>query len=337
MKSQNKNLSIILIYFFSLLNSFAQNDINKLFFNLPLESSRDTIYSSIKKYGFIEKLSNRTAYQNDKIVNKFYGYLDIKASENNLADSIKIQLSFGSSFIENEKYYQNLLIVWTYHHFSNVKTAKEFYQVKKNEIKKILSEKPYHFKNYFEDVNITNGYSYKFYEENGDREVSIEFKREKKEYIIILGYQRNEGEKKLKKEFILKKEFVPKKELIVREIDSKNLFQSNNVEQVPIIKKCSTENDKSIECLKRSIARHVSDDIDFDAFGLTAGMHRVFLKFVIDKNAEIINIKVSHKNTKLCEEIMKNINELNIIEPAINKGIKVDFLVDIPLTITIGN
>jgi len=331
MKSQNRNILIILIYFLSLLNSYAQKDINKLFFNLPLESGRDSIYCSIKKYGFIEESTNRTVSQNNKIIKTFSGYLDVKTLGNTLADSIKIQLSTGSSFIENDNYYQNLLIVWTYHHFSNVKTAKEFYQVKKNEIIKIVSEKPYHFRNYFDDGTITAGYSDTFYEEKGDREVSIEFKRKKKEYIIILGYQRNEGEKKLKGELI------PRKELIVREIDSNNLFQSNNVQQVPVIEKCSTENDKSIECLKRSIAGHISNDIDFEAFGLTAGAHRVFLKFVIDKNAEIINIKVSHKNTKLCEEIMNSINELNITEPAINKGIKVDFLVDIPLTITIEN
>lgn len=331
MKSQNRNILIILIYFLSLLNSYAQKDINKLFFNLPLESGRDSIYCSIKKYGFIEESTNRTVSQNNKIIKTFSGYLDVKTLGNTLADSIKIQLSTGSSFIENDNYYQNLLIVWTYHHFSNVKTAKEFYQVKKNEIIKIVSEKPYHFRNYFDDGTITAGYSDTFYEEKGDREVSIELKRKKKEYIIILGYQRNEGEKKLKGELI------PRKELIVREIDSKNLFQSNNVQQVPVIEKCSTENDKSIECLKRSIAGHISNDIDFEPFGLTAGAHRVFLKFVIDKNAEIINIKVSHKNTRLCEEIMNSINELNIIEPAINKGIKVDFLVDIPLTITIEN
>ena len=227
MKSQNRNLFIILLFFLSLLNSYAQKDINKLFFNLPLESSRDSIYCSIKKYGFIEKSSNRTVSQNNKIIKTFSGYLDVKTVGNTLADSIKIQLSTGSSFIENEKQYQNLLIVWTYHHFSNVKTAKEFYQVKKNEIIKIVSEKPYHFNNYFDDGTITAGYSDTFYEEKGDKEVSIEFKRKKKEYIIILGYQRNEGEKKLKGELI------PKKELIFREIDSKNLFQFNNVDQVP--------------------------------------------------------------------------------------------------------
>lgn len=314
----------------SLLNSYAQKDINKLFFNLPLESSRDSIYCSIKKYGFIEESTNRTVSQNNKIIKTFSGYLDVKTVGNTLADSIKIQLSTGSSFIENDNYYQNLLIVWTYHHFSNVKTAKEFYRVKKNEIIKIVSEKPNHFRNYFDDGTITAGYSDTFYEEKGDREVSIEFKRKKKEYLIILGYQRNEGEKKHTGELI------PKKELIVREIDSNNLFEFNNVDQVPIIKKCSTENDRSMECLKRSIAKHISNDIDLDDIGLT-GAQRVYLKFVIDKNAEIINIKVSHKNTKLCQEIMKSINELNISEPAINKGLKVDFLVDIPLTITIEN
>lgn len=326
MKSQNRNLLLILIYFLSLLNSYAQKDINQLFFNLPLESSRDSIYSSIKKYGFIEKSSNRTVSQNKKIIKTFSGYLDVKTVGSTLADSIKIQLSTGSTSIENDNYYQNLLILWTYHHFSNVKTAKEFYQVKKNEIIKIVSEKPNHFRNYFEDGTITAGYSDTFYEEKGDREVSIEFKREKKEYLIILGYQRNEGEKKIKGELI------PKKELIVREIDSKNLFQSNNVQQVPVIEKCASENDTSIECLKRSIAKHISNDIDLDAIGLT-GAQRVLLKFVIDKNAEIINIKVFHKNTKLCQEIIKSINELNITKPAINKGLKVDFLVDFPFTI----
>lgn len=329
MKSQNKNLLIILIQFLSLLNSYAQNDVNKLFFNLPLESSRDTIYSSIKKYGFIEKHSNRTISQNDTVIKTFYGYLDIKTSRNILADSIKIQLSTGSTSIENEKYYQNFLIVWSYHHFSNSKTAKNFYKTKKIEIEKIISKKPYHYKN-FED-SIKTGFSDKFYDAEDDRKVSIEFKKEKQEYIVILEYQRNEGEKKLKKQFI------KKKELIFREIDNKNLFQAYNVEQVPITKKCSTENDKSIECFKESISRHISRDIDFDTFDLTSGMHRVILKFVIDKNAEIINIKVVHKNSKLCEEIMKSINEINVIEPAINKGIKVDFLADIPLTITIEN
>lgn len=331
MKSQNRNLLIILLYFLSLSSSNAQKDISRLFFDLPLESSRDTIYSSIKKYGFIEKRSNRTISQNQKIIKTFYGYLDVKTLGNTLADSIQIQLSTGSTSMENEKQYQNLLIVWSYYHFSNTRTAKEFYQVKKNEIIKIVSEKPNHFKNYFEDGTITAGYSDTFYEENGNREVSIEFKRNKKEHIIILGYQRNEGEKKLKGEP------MPKKELIVREIDGKNLFQSNNVEQVPILKTCATENDTSIECLKRSIANHISDDIDFEAFGLTPGAHRVSLKFVIDKNAEIINIKVSHKNTELCGEIMKSVNEIKVLEPAIDKGIKVDFLVDIPLTITIDN
>lgn len=329
MTSQNKILLIILIQFLSLLNSYAQNDINKLFFNLPLESNRNTIYSSIKKYGFIEKLSKRTVSQDDKIIKTFYGYLDIQTSRNILADSVKIQLSTGSSSIENEKYYQNLLIVWSYHHFSNIKIAKKFYQAKKIEIEKIISKKPYHFKNF--NDNTKTGFSDQFEDAGDDRKVSIEFKEEKKEYVVILEYQRNEGEKKLKKQFI------EKKQLIFREIDNKNLFQSNNVEQVPVTKKCSTKNEKSIECFRESILSHILRDVDFEAFDLTSGIHRIVLNFIIDKNAEIINIKVTDTNSKISEEIIKSVNEINIIEPAINKGIKVDFLAEIPLTITIEN
>ncbi|PIF34742.1 hypothetical protein CLU81_5404 [Flavobacterium sp. 9] len=328
MKLQNKKILIILIHFLSLLNSYAQNDVNKLFFNLPLESNRDTIYSSIKKYGFIEKHSNRIVSQDDNIIKTFNGYLDTKTSGNVLADSIEIQLSTGGTILENEKYYQNLLIIWSYYHFSNAKTAKIFYRDKKIEIEKIMSVEPLHYKD-FED-NKKTGFSDNFIANKDDRKVSIQFKREKQEYIVRLEYQRNEGEKKLKRQFI-------KKELIFREIDNKNLFLANNVDQVPITKKCSTQNDKSIECFKESIARYIWTDVDFYTFGLTPGTHRIFLKFVIDKNKQIINIKVNHKNSKLCNEVTRSINQLNITEPAINKGIKVDFLAEIPLTISINN
>jgi hypothetical protein len=331
MKSRNKYLLIILLQFLIVLNLNAQNGINKIFFNLPLESSRDSIYSAIKTYGFKGIHSNRTITQNDRLIKTFYGYLDIKSLKETSIDSIKVQLSTGSTSVENEKYYQNLLIVWSYYHFSNVKTAKEFYQVKKNEIKKMISEKPYRFKNYFEDGNITIGFSDKFYEEEGDREISIEFKRGRQEHIVILGYQRNEGEKKLKKQLL------PKKQLIFREIDIKNLFNFSNVEQIPVTRKCLEKNDKSAECFKNSIANYIGNNLDFEEFSLNPGTHRIPLSFIIDKEAKIINIKVFHSNAKLCEEIKNSINEIKISEPAINNGIKVDFRVEIPLNITIGN
>ncbi|KUJ62953.1 hypothetical protein AR687_06055 [Flavobacteriaceae bacterium CRH] len=166
--------------------------------------------------------------QDDNIIKTFYGYLDIKRSENVLADSIKIQLSTGGTILQDEKYYQNLLIIWSYYHFSNAKTAKIFYRDKKIEIEKITAIQPFHYKN-FED-NTKTGFSDKFNKIEDDRKVSIEFKKEKQEYIVRLEYQRNEGEKKLKRQFI-------KKELIFREIDNKNLFRAYNVEQVPITKK----------------------------------------------------------------------------------------------------
>ena len=324
MKSQNNYLLIFLIQFLSLFNSNAQNDINKLFFDLPLDSSRDSIYSSIKKYGFKEKKSNRTISQNGRNIKTFYGYLDINTAKNSSVDSIKIQLSTGSSSLENEEYYQNLLIVWNYHHFSNSRTAKKFYQTKKNEIEKIITKKPYHFKS-FEDNQL--GFRNEFYDEEDDRKISIEFKKEKQEYIVILEYQRNEGEKKLKKQFI------QNKKLIFREIDSNNLFQSNNVEQIPITKKCSIKNEKSIECFRNSIISHITGNINFEDFDSINETHRFFLSFIVDKNAEIINIKVIHNNQKLCEEIVKSVNEIHIIEPAFDKGIKVDYLAEFPFYI----
>ena len=308
--------------FLNVLNLYAQNDINKLFFNLPLESNRDSIYSAIEKFGFIKEKPNHIVSQNDKIVKTFYGYLDNKSS-----DSTKIQLATRSSFIENEKYYQNLLIVLTYHHFSNIKIAKKTYQKRKREIEKIISEKSSHFKNFEENTEI--GFSDIFNDSKTDTYISIEFKKKEQEYIIILEYKRNEGEKKLKRQFI------KKKELVYRKINRAELYQSYNVQRVPVTKRCKSKNTKSIECLKKDISRQISRDLAFEDYNLIAGIHKIHLNFIVDKNGEIINIKVLHENNKLCQEIKESINEINIIEPATNNGIKVDFIITVPLIISI--
>lgn len=311
----------------SVLNSYAQNHINELFFNLPLESNRDNIYSSIKKYGFIEEKTSHTVSQNDKIVKTFYGYLDTKSSTNKLSDSTKIQLSTGSKSIESEKYYQNLLIIWSYYHFSSIKTAKKFYNDRKRKIRKITAYKPYHSKNYYDDIE--TGFSDSFVNSDNQFELSIEFKKEGKQFIVTQEYTRNEGEKKLKKKYI------KKKELVFRNIDSKELYQYFNVEQVPITKRCKSKEKKTIECLKSSILRKISRNVDFDDFGLTSGKHRIQSSFIIDKNGEIINIKTRHDNEKLCKKIKESINETEIITPAIKNGEKVNFIISFPLVITI--
>ncbi|TDW51591.1 hypothetical protein EV144_101267 [Flavobacterium sp. 270] len=332
MKSQNKKILFFIFHFLYLFNLYAQNDINKFFFNLPLEASRDTIYSSIKKYGFLEEKKNRTVLQDDCVIKTFYGYLDAKTATNILptADSIKIQLSLGSISSEIDKYYQNLLIIESYYHFSNPQAAKIFYRDKKIEIEKINAKKTAQYNNL--NTNIKTRISDKLTDTEDYTEASIAFKRERPGYIIIiLEYQRSEGEKKLKPQFITKKE------LVVRDIDCKNLFRSNNVEQLPVTRKCSNKNNKSLQYFKESIKDYLWNDVNFDDFNLTPERQQIALNFIITKNNEIINIKVSHPNKKLCEEVMQSINRINIIEPAMNKGIKVDYLAEIPIIFSISN
>ncbi|MFB9077502.1 hypothetical protein ACFFLS_18560 [Flavobacterium procerum] len=325
MKPQNKKIAILIICILNVLSSYAQNDINRLFFNLPLEASRDTIYSAIKKYGFIESGRKGTVSQDDTIIKTFHGYLDTKEPATVLADSIKILLSTGGIVSsEIDKYYQNLLIVWSYYHFSNPKAAKIFYRDKKIEIEKIRSEKLALYSNSNDNVKAgstdTKDYT----------DVSIKFDRERPGYIVItLEYQRNEGERKLKHQF------VPKKELVYREIDPKNLFRANTVDQVPITKMCLNKNDKSARCFIESITRYIN--VDYEDFNLPPGIQRIGLKFIVDKNKEIINIQASHPNKKLCEEIMQNVSKIKIMEAASNKGIAVDYLVETTLRISYGN
>jgi hypothetical protein len=329
MKSQNKKTVIIIIHFLYVLNLSAQNKVNQLFFDLPLQSARDTIYSSIKKYGFIEKRSNTTVKQNDQIIKTFNGYLPSRAPEKALtgADSTRIQLSLGSTSAEIDKYYQNILIVWSYYHFSNPRTAKLFYRDKKIEIDKITAEKQ-------SDYNNSNNLVKTAVSDKStdalDEKVSISFKREQLGYIVVgLEYQRNEGEKKLKRQFI------PKKELVFREIDSKNVFRAPDIEQVPLTQKCTVKNESSITCFKESIVQHIWNEVDFYDFNLTAQRHQIALSFIITKNNEIINIKASHPNKKLCEEIMQSISEIKISAPAMKKGLKVNYLAEIKMDFSI--
>lgn len=307
--------------FLSILKLDAQENINSLFFNLPLNSNRDSIYSSIEKLGFI-KNSDRKVYQGGKTIKTFSGYLDNKSS-----DSIQVQLSTGSRSIENEKYYQNLLIIWSYHHFSSNRTAKKFYNDRKIKMRKITAHKPYHSKNYYDDIK--TGFSDSFVDSDNQFELSIEFKKEGKQFIVIQEYTRNEGQKKLKKQ--LKK----KKELVYRKIDNNELYLYFNVEQVPVTKRCESKEEKTIDCLKNSILRKISRNVDFDDFGLTSGKYRIQSSFIVDKNGEIINIKTRHDNEKLCEKIKESINETEIITPAIKNREKVNFIISFPLFITI--
>ncbi|MBE8727639.1 hypothetical protein [Flavobacterium hungaricum] len=325
MKSQNKKTVIIAIYFLSLLSSYAQNDINKLFLNLPLEASRDTIYSAIKKYGFIEKKSNGIVTRDDEIVKTFFGYLDPKTSKNTVADSIYVELTTGSVSTLNEKHYHDLLTLRCHYHFSNPRAAKIFYRDQNIEIEKINSQKLLRYQNYID--NLKPGTIANFNDAEDGKNVSIAFTRKKPGYIVVtLEYQRYEGEKKIFRQF------RPKKELVFREIEPKNLFNYNNVEQVPVTKKCSNKNDKSKKCFIESIWKHISYDVYFEDYNLTPGDHRIGLNFIITKNNEIVNIKVSHKNQKLCEDVAQSISEIKILEPAVNNGIKVDFLFNFPLT-----
>lgn len=333
MKKKRKEFLVVLILYLSISKVYSQNDINKLFFNLPLESNRNTIYSSIKNYGFIEEKVSETISQNDSIIKTFYGHLDKEKYIDTLADSIKIQLSTGSSFIENEKYYNNLLIIWTYYHFSNIKTAKKFYKTQKNKISKITSLKSNTFENI--ENNIKTGFSDIFYDSENNKIISVKLKKQRQEFIVILEYQRNEGNKKLKKVFSTVVLPPIKKELKFQEIDYSKLFQYHNVEQIPITNKCSAKNEKSRKCFENTFAMQIIRDIDFEDFNLTSGEHKINLKFIINKKGTIINIKVHHKNDKLCKLIQESVNKVNIAEPAINKGIKVDYITYLPLTIKI--
>lgn len=194
-----------LIVLFSLITFFGYsqvNDVNDLFFKIPLNESRKSIYNYCSDSGFFTKHETKGKLTKKvKEIEIYGGHLNKLSLDliKRKIDSVEIQLSSGNVSIEGEKESKELLIFWTYYYTSDVKSAKKNYKKLKKQISKICMEKPYHFKNLGieenEDFEKEIGYSDQWYFNNAaNSEIELKYKilKENKKYLIQLGYTRYE-------------------------------------------------------------------------------------------------------------------------------------------------
>lgn len=194
-----------LILLFSLITYFGysqDNDLNAIFFNIPLNESRISTYEYLSDSTlFIKAVNQRKLMRKGEEIKIFSGHLKELSFEliKEKIDSVEVQLSSGNVSIEGEKESKELFIFWTYFYTSDIKSAQRKYNKLKKQISKICKEKPYYFKNFEiaenEDVEKEVGYSEKWYfmnKANLEIELKYTILKENEKYLILLGYSRNE-------------------------------------------------------------------------------------------------------------------------------------------------
>ncbi|WP_405368565.1 hypothetical protein [Nonlabens sp. Asnod2-A12] len=299
----------------------AQKTLDSLFYKIPLESSRDSIYSYLKNSQFKSFSKNETILSNGKEIKIYSGY---KTNKNSLSDYQELYLSSGTSSVEGGKFINNLLTIKTLYYFPTKANASAFYKDKTEYLRDIFSNPSYFYTMRENDIN--TGFYNRFINEKNNIEVLLKYQNKDGEIVVELEYQRHEGKP------TLQKKYRPKESLITEKLDRKDVYEILTVSEIPKTTKCFTKNDNSILCLRKSIANQVNRDLDIYKFLQGDQRKKVNLSFIIKSNGQLINIKVQHQNKDLVEAIKHSINKITIEEPAYKDGKAVNFYHSMSLT-----
>lgn len=303
--------------FLNVSTLFAQSNLNDIYFNLPLTSSKDSIQMAIKKYGFINE---KVESHNSKISLLYSGCLDsiMNKQENSMSDKTSIQLGLIDTYATNKEH--KSLIIRSIYDFTDALKAKTYYHKTKNELLKILKLKPIYYNN--TRIDKRTEFSQDFSNFNDQPEAIITFQKKKDKYVVTVEYKRKETGRKRKES----------EKLVYKEIESSNIY---SVGKLPVTKFCQEKNDASLNCFKNDFTRQTLSNLDINKLNLNVGSHLIELNFVIDKKGKVINIKVDHQNDRLKKELKKGINLFKVFHPAKRNGKPVDYKIKMPITINI--
>ena len=136
---------IVILFLLTSLTSLAQSkELNKIFFNIPLNSSRDSIFSFCENSGFITKVKNKSKVTKQGVEIKiFNGFHNRVETVDTRLDSIQFQLSTGSQSTQGEKGYKNLLVFFLDYVIVDKKDSELKYEELKKQINDILKLKSY--------------------------------------------------------------------------------------------------------------------------------------------------------------------------------------------------
>ncbi len=106
------------------------------------------------------------------------------------------------------------------------------------------------------------------------------------------------------------------------------------IEQAPVYPGCSGNKSELKKCLERKIREHISREFDTDLaqeLGLSPGIKRINVQFVIDAGGKVTDIRTRAPHKKLAKEAERVIRSLPLMEPGRQRGIPVRVKYNLPI------
>lgn len=128
------------------------------------------------------------------------------------------------------------------------------------------------------------------------------------------------------------------------------IFNNNQIEikpnelvlfkRIPIFPGCENSNDlqSARKCINTKVQKHFSQKFDFNIanrLGLSSGTKKILIQFKINKEGIINDIKVKSPHPEISNEVIRIMNLLPKVEPAVQNGKKVAIRFEIPFTLIV--
>lgn len=107
------------------------------------------------------------------------------------------------------------------------------------------------------------------------------------------------------------------------------------IEKVPVYPGCSGEDNESLKkCMSDNISKFVATEFNVKkaSRGLDAGIHRVYVSFLINSKGKVTKVRSRGPNAALEKEAIRVVEKLPQMEAGEQKGQKVGVLYSLPIT-----
>jgi hypothetical protein len=125
---------------------------------------------------------------------------------------------------------------------------------------------------------------------------------------------------------------------------SKSIINTNtviNYQKIPLFPGCenSISFDAAKKCFSKGVQMHFMKKFNADLpkqLGLSKGRKRVFIGFKIDKNGDIVDIKIKAPHIKIEEEVRRVMEQMPKVKPGYQSGKAVNIKYSIPFTLFVS-
>jgi len=108
------------------------------------------------------------------------------------------------------------------------------------------------------------------------------------------------------------------------------------IEDAPVYKGCEgLSKEENKKCFIRSIQKFIIKKFNVDLaqdLGLNSGTHKMFAMFVVDKNGNVVNVKIKAPHVRLKKEVQKIMNRLPKFIPGMQRKVPVNVKFTLPIS-----